>query len=174
MHINIRQIPGVYIWSKILFDLPDNTSPLLIFENTTNFNELIRPYLWSKKPEWYSKWTWVYINSREDPCIDRDKLWLCLHMFTSKLPNLKCYWHVDNYPCSERIRNVMTRTRFMSILQNIDFADNKTADKSDKAYKLCSAIDNLNAAFQAGMSDGERQSINEYMAKFKGPMFCKQ
>ena len=68
----------------------------------------------------------------------------------------------------------MTRTRFMSILQNIDFADNKTADKSDKAYKLCSAIDHLNAAFQAGMSDGERQSINEYMAKFKGPMFCKQ
>ena len=35
-------------------------------------------------------------------------------------------------------------------------------------------INHLNKAFQDAMSDAERQSTDEHMAKFKGRMSCKQ
>ena len=50
----------------------------------------------------------------------------------------------------------MTREHFMKILQNIHFADNETADKTDKAYKVRVVIKYLNRAFQAAMSDAEK------------------
>ena len=68
----------------------------------------------------------------------------------------------------------MTRNRFMNILQNLHFTDNQTADKSDKAYKMRIVINHLNKAFQDAISDAERQSVDEYMTKFKGGMSCKQ
>ena len=62
----------------------------------------------------------------------------------------------------------------MKNLQNIHFADNLTADKSDKAYKIRVVIIHLSKAFQATMSDVERQSVDEHMTKFKGRMLFKQ
>ena len=35
-------------------------------------------------------------------------------------------------------------------------------------------IRDLNKAFQATMSDAEKQSVDEYTTKFKGQMSCKQ
>ena len=78
-------------------------------------------------------------------------------MSISKLPNLKYYWSVDSYFSNEGVRNAVTRNRFMKILQNIHFADNQTANKSEKAYKIRMVIRHLNKAFQAAMSDVERQ-----------------
>ena len=92
----------------------------------------------------------------------------------SKLPNLKCYWIVDNHLSKDGVRKAITRNRFMNILQNLCFTDNQTADKSDKAYKMRIVINHLNKAFQDAMSGLERQSIDEYMTKFKGQMSCKQ
>ena len=43
-----------------------------------------------------------------------------------------------------------------------------------KAYKVPLVINHLNKAFQDAMSDAERQSTDEHMAKFKGWMSCKQ
>ena len=54
----------------------------------------------------------------------------------------------------------MTKDCFMKILQNIHFADNQTADKPDKAYKRRLVIRHLNKAFQAVMSDAERESVD--------------
>ena len=81
---------------------------------------------------------------------------------------MKCYCSVDCYLSNDGVRNAMTRNRFMNILQNLDFADNQTADKSDKAYKMHVVINHLNKTFQDAMSDAERQSIDEHMTKFKG------
>ena len=88
-------------------------------------------------------------------------------MSISKLPNVKCYWSVDSYLSNDSLRNAMTRNRSINILQNLHFTYNQTADKSEKAYKMCIVINHLNRAFQDKMSDGERQSIDEYMSKFK-------
>lgn len=62
----------------------------------------------------------------------------------------------------------------MSILQNIHFSYNKKINNSDKADKLGSVIDLLGSTFQAPMSDGDRQSIDEHMIKFKGQISCRQ
>ena len=67
----------------------------------------------------------------------------------------------------------MTKDRLMKILQNIHFADNQTADKFDKAYKIRVVIRHLSKAFQAAMSDAKRQSIDEHMTNFKGRMSWK-
>ena len=72
------------------------------------------------------------------------------------------------------MRKAMTRIRVMNILQNLHFTDNQTADKSEKAYKMCIIMNHLNKAFQDAMSDAEKQSIDEHMTKFKGRMSCKQ
>ena len=97
-------------------------------------------------------------------------------MPTSMLPNLKCYWSVDSYFSSEGVRNAITGDRFMKILQNINFADNQTAAKSDKAYKIRLVIRHLNKAFQAAMSDAERQSVDEHSSvdeKVQGENFVQ-
>ena len=95
-------------------------------------------------------------------------------MSISKLPNLKCGWNVDRYLSNDGVRNTMTRNPFASILQNLPFNDNETADESDKAYKMRNVINHLNEAFQNAMFDAQRQSIDEHMTKFKGRMSCKQ
>ena len=55
-------------------------------------------------------------------------------MSISKLPNVKCYSSAGN---------VMTKNRFMNVLQNLLFTDNQTAVKSDKAYKIHIVINHL-------------------------------
>ena len=49
----------------------------------------------------------------------------------------------------------MTRNRLMNILQNLHFTDNQTAEKSDKAYKICIVKNDLNKAFQDAKSEAE-------------------
>ena len=89
------------------------------------------------------------------------------YMLISKLPNVKCYWSVDNYVSNDGVRNAMTRNRF-NFLRNLHFTDNQKVDKSDKAYKMHIVINHLNKAFQDAISDAEWQSTDEHMTKFKG------
>ena len=42
----------------------------------------------------------------------------------NKLPDIKSYWNYGQYVDDERIRNVMSRTKFEQILQNLHFVDN--------------------------------------------------
>ena len=143
---------------------------MLLFEGTTNLNELVK-YI-CDQTNLYS-----IQNGREfatNPEEIRAFLGINYIMSISKLPNVKCYWSVDSYLSNHGVRKAMTRNRFMNILQNLHFTDNQTADKSDKAYKMRIVINHLNKAFQDAISDAERQSVDEYMTKFKGGMSCKQ
>ena len=54
-------------------------------------------------------------------------------MGINKLPFLGDYWSTDKYIRNEKIQNVMTRTRFQSILQNFNFSNNHNGNKSDKS-----------------------------------------
>ena len=73
----------------------------------------------------------------------------------------------------KELENVMTRLRFESILRNLHFADNNSADKTDRGYKMKPIIDHLNEAFQSALSNLENQSIDEHMAKFQGKHTAK-
>ena len=54
----------------------------------------------------------------------------------------------------------MTRNRLRNILQNLHFTDKETAEKSDKAYKMCIVINDLNKAFEDVMSDAAAKGIS--------------
>ena len=152
--------------ANILLNIPENASPLPMFEGTTNLNELVK-HICDQANLYATQ------NGREfvtNPKEIRAFLGINYIMTISKLPNMKCYWSFDSYLSNDGVRNAMKRSRFMNILQSLHVTDNQTADKSDKAYKMRIAINHLNKAFQDAMSDAERQSIDEHMAKFNGRM----
>ena len=96
-------------------------------------------------------------------------------MGVNNLPTIHHYWESDNYVGNEGIINVMTRQRFKETLQNIHLADNsKSNKKSDKGCKIRPLIDHFNKVFPEAMSDGSKQTIGEYMFKFKGLASMKQ
>ena len=68
----------------------------------------------------------------------------------------------------------MILNRFCEILQNLDFADNRKDDKTDKAFKLRPVIDHLNSKFSEVLSNDSEQRIDEHMVKFKGRSGTKQ
>ena len=75
---------------------------------------------------------------------------------------------------NDGVRNAVMRNLSINILQNLNFTDNQTVGKSDKAYKMRIVINYLNKAFQDAIIDVERQSIGQHITKFKGRMSCKQ
>lgn len=155
---------------NIILDIPENATPIDIFEKTTNLDVLVD--LITEQTNLYAAQNGrEFVTSKEEI---RAFLGINFIMSVSKLPNLKCYWNVDSFFSNDGVRNAITRTRFTSILQNLHFADNESADKSDKGYKMRTVITHLNEAFREAVSDASKQSIDEHMTKFKGKMSCKQ
>ena len=57
-------------------------------------------------------------------------------MGMNKLPSLKDYWSTDKCIRHEEVQNVMTRTRFQSILQNLYFSNNGNDNKTERLHKI--------------------------------------
>ena len=95
-------------------------------------------------------------------------------MGSNKLPSLEGYWSTDKCIGNERIQNVMTRTRFQSILQNLHFSNNNSDNKTDKSYKICPVIKHPNKVFAENLWNSPFQSVDEHMCKFLGRSSMKQ
>ena len=65
-------------------------------------------------------------------------------MAINNLPTIAEFWRVDNLMGNDGIQNTMIRNRFSEILQNLQFADNRKDDKTDKMRPV---IDHLNSKF---------------------------
>ena len=68
-------------------------------------------------------------------------------MGINKLPSLEDYWRTDKCIRNKKIQNVMTRTRFQPILQNLHFSNNDNDNKTNKPYKIRPLIEHLNKVF---------------------------
>ena len=95
-------------------------------------------------------------------------------MVINKLPFLEDYWSTDKCIRNEKIQNVMTRTKFQSILQNLHFSNNDNDNKTDKSYKIRPIIEHLNKVFAESLSNSPFQSVDKCMCKFKGRSSTKQ
>ena len=95
-------------------------------------------------------------------------------MAINKLPKIVWYWRVDNRICIGDIENTMIWKCFSEILQNLNFADIRKDDKTDKAFKMRPVIDHLNLKFSEVPLNDSEQSIDEPMVKFKGRSGMKQ
>ena len=115
--------------ANVLLDIPENANPLLIFEGTTNLNELVKHTC--DQANLYATQSGRKFGTNPEEI--RAFLGINYVMPISKLPNVKCYWIVDSYLSNDGVRNAMTRNRLMNILQNLYFTDNQTVDKFDKA-----------------------------------------
>ena len=76
-------------------------------------------------------------------------------MGINKLPTMKSYWSVDEGLGNSLIQKVMTRARFLEILQNIHF-------------------DHLGKHVQDMLKPEAHQSIDEHMCKFKRKRIMRQ
>ena len=95
-------------------------------------------------------------------------------MGINKLPSLEGCWSTDKCIRNEKIQNVMTRTRFQSILQNLHFSNNNNDNKTDKLYKIRPVIEHLNKVFAESLFNSLFQSVNEHICKFRGISSMKQ
>ena len=92
----------------------------------------------------------------------------------NKLPSLEGYWSTDKYIGHGKIQNVMTRTRFQSILKNLHFSNNDNDDKSDEWYKICLDIEHLKKLFTERMLNSPFQNVDKRLCQFQGRSSLKQ
>ena len=97
--------------ANVLLDITENANPLLIFQGTTNLNELVKHIC--DQTNLYA--TQIGREFATNPEEIRTFLDINYIMLISKLPNVKCYWSVGNYLSNDGVRNAMTRNRFINI-----------------------------------------------------------
>ena len=150
--------------------LPEHHTPVDIFSAVTDIENLIK--LIAVEGNLYAQQKVREFQTNEQEM--RAFLGINYVMSINKLPTIKSYWVCGQYVGNEGIRNVMSRSRFEEILQNLHFSDNTKDDKSDKGYKVRSLINHFNQSFSECVSDDCTQSIDEHMVKFTGRSSIKQ
>ena len=156
--------------AEVLVDLDHGSTPFDISQIVTGMNEPLEIFVTE---------TNKYVTQKGrtfETMEDETKAFLGINfiMGINKLPSLEDYWSTDKCIGNEKIQNVMTRTRFQSILQNLHFSKNDNGDKTDKSYKIRPVIKHLNKVFAESLSNSLFQSVDEHICKFKGRSSMKQ
>lgn len=100
---------------------------------------------------------------------------LTMQMGIMKLPTLRDYWSGDTVFGGRPIcAAVMPRARFESLLSNIHLADNATADRTDRLYKVTEFIRKFNQRCQEVYSPGKEVCIDESLIPFRGRIIFRQ
>ena len=86
----------------------------------------------------------------------------------NKLPAIARYWRVDYLNGNNVIQNTNIRNRFCEIPQNLHFADNTYDDKTDRGFKARPVVNQLNKKLAEVLSNNKKQSIDEYIVRFRG------
>ena len=144
-------------------DLDHSSTPFGIFQTVAGMNELLEIIVTETN-------RYVTQKGRNfERTEDEMKAFLGINfiMGVNKFPSLEDYWSKDKCIGDEKIQNVMTRTRFQSILQNLHFSNNNNDDKTDKSYKIRRVIEHLNKLF------AESSKVDR-VCEFKGRFSMKQ
>ena len=156
--------------AEIFVDLDHGSTPFDMFQMVTEMNELLEIIV--RKTNRYTTLKGRNFETTEDEM--KAFFGINFIMSINKLSSLVYYWTTDKFIENEMIQNVMTRTRFQSILQNLHFSNNGNGDKTDKSYKIRPVIEHLNKVFAEILSNSPLQSADEHMCKFKGRSSMKQ
>ncbi|KAK5965020.1 PiggyBac transposable element-derived protein 4 [Trichostrongylus colubriformis] len=97
---------------------------------------------------------------------------LCLQMSRCPLDNQRNYWSLKPRNLARNghsiAGDIMIRDRFEELQRHIHFADNSSADRSNKLYKIQPILDHLNATFQKMYKPNKELCIDESMVPFRG------
>ena len=155
---------------EVLVDLDDGSTHFDIFQMVTGMNEILEIIV--TETNRYATQKGCNFKTTED----KMKVFLRINfiMGINKLPSLEDYWSTDKCIGNEKIQNVMPRTRFESILQNLYFSNNDTDDKTYKSFKIHPVIEHLNKVFAESLSNIQFQTLDKHMCNFKGRSSMKQ
>ena len=118
--------------AEVHFDLDHGSILFDIFQTVTGMIELLETIVTEMNRDTRQKGR--NFETTEDEM--KEFLGINFIIGINKLPSLEAYWSTDKCIRNEKIQNVMTRTRFQSILQNLHFSNNDFDHKPDKLYKI--------------------------------------
>ena len=126
--------------AEVLVHLDHGLTPFDIFQTVTGMNELLETIV--AETIRYATRKGRNFETTEDEM--KAFLGINFIMGINKLQSLEDCWSTDKCIGNEKIQNVMTRTRFQSILKNLHFSNNDNDDKVDKWHKVRPVIKHLN------------------------------
>ena len=153
--------------ARVNHPFPNNHIPFDVFSVTMNLDPLLKLLVDQKS-------LYAQQNGRDFKTnIGEIKASLRInyYMIINKFPTIKSYCEYAQYVSNQQIRNVISRTRFEQMSQNLKqkhFTDNQNHVKIDKAYRARSVISHFNYSFLACVYNNSTQSVNEHVVKFKG------
>ena len=113
--------------------------------------------------------------------VDEMKAWLSLYLDMGLVtkPSISSYWSTEAVLSSPFFPSVMSRTRFLQILQYLHFADNTLTPAPDsegynELYKIQPFLDAVVAKFQEVYTPERQLAIDETLIKFKGKLHFRQ
>ncbi|PFX22429.1 PiggyBac transposable element-derived protein 1 [Stylophora pistillata] len=112
---------------------------------------------------------------------DEMKAWVSLYLNMGLVtkPNLSSYWSTDPALSSPIFPSIMSRDRFVQILQYLHFADNNQAPRADSAgynklYKIQPFLNLVIPKFQQVYKPNRQLNVDETLIKFKGKVHFRQ
>ncbi|XP_043587262.1 piggyBac transposable element-derived protein 4-like [Bombus pyrosoma] len=92
-----------------------------------------------------------------------------IYMSIVHLPSISMYWNSDPMYNFQFIRKIMSRHKFLRILQFLHFSDedNDEIDEKDATYKIQPVIDRLLLRFQGAYRPGRNIVVDESMMLWK-------
>lgn len=119
-------------------------------------------------------------KSRMKSWTDTNKVEICkflgvtLAMGLTTVPTINLYWSKDPLYHNKYISSVMTRDRYLLILSCIHYANNETADLTNRLYKIEPLLSILLNNFQTVLCPGRVLVIDESMVPFRGRLHFRQ
>ena len=143
--------------AELLVNLDHGSTPLDIFQTVKGMNELLEIIV--TQTNRYAIQKGCNFETKEDEM----EVFLGIYfiMGINKLPSLEYYWLTGKCIGNEKIQNDTKRTRFQSILENLQFSNNDNDDKTDKSYKIHPVIKDLNKVFAESLPNSSFQSFDE-------------
>lgn len=157
---------------NVLSDRQDMLKPMDIFMDVTQLDKLVNEIVVIESVRYAEQNGRVFtVDSEEMKAFFGMNFVMSYHV----LPTIRNYWSTDQDMGVPFIANVMPRSRFEQIRENLHFCNNDTQSQaSDRAYKIRPVMEHFNLCFQKAMNNSKRQSIDEHMVKFKGHNIMKQ
>ena len=95
-------------------------------------------------------------------------LGILLIMGVVQIPDIRLYWSENSMYGNGRIKRIMKRDRFLSILKHLHFVDNETCRVEDPLYKIRDFMKEILLAFKSTVKPRKTVVIDESMILWRG------
>ena len=142
--------------AEVLVDLDHGSTSFSMFQTVTGMNEPLKIIVIERNGYATQKGC-NFETTKDEMKAFHGTIFI---MGINELPSLEDNWSAAKCIEDEQIQNVMTRTRFQSILQSSLHSNNKNGNETDKSYKIRPVGKHLNKVFAESLSNSPFQSVD--------------